>query len=87
MTPPYSVSAVLAEYAYPSTQFYGGRHVTCSPLSGVETLNLPEPWARCEFTRSPHSGRLTVPLAEGIREKGIQEFTWKLHLPQREHKA
>ena len=28
-----------------------------------------------------------MPLAEGISEKGIQEFTWKLHLPHREHEA
>jgi hypothetical protein len=36
---------------------------------------------------SPHSEQLTVPLAPGIKEKGIQEFTWKLHLPRREHEA
>ena len=36
---------------------------------------------------SPHSEQLTVPLADGIREKGIREFTWKLHLPHREHEA
>jgi len=36
---------------------------------------------------SPHSEQLTVPLARGIAEKGIQEFTWKLHLPSREHEA
>jgi hypothetical protein len=36
---------------------------------------------------SPHSEQLTVPLAEGISEKGIKEFTWKLHLPHREHEA
>jgi hypothetical protein len=30
---------------------------------------------------------LTVPLAEGIKDKGIREFTWKLHLPRREHEA
>lgn len=87
LVPPYSVSTVLAEYAYPSTQFYGGKHVTCPPLSGGEMLDLPEPWGRCEFMHSPHSEQLTVPLAEGIREKGIQEFTWKLHLPHREHEA
>jgi hypothetical protein len=28
-----------------------------------------------------------VPFSEGIREKGIQEFTWKLHLPEHEHRA
>jgi hypothetical protein len=26
-------------------------------------------------------------VADGIREKGIKEFTWKLHLPHREHEA
>jgi lysine 6-dehydrogenase len=87
LCPPYSVSTVLAEYAYPSTQFLGGRHVECAPLSGREMLDLPEPWGRCEFMYSPHSEQLTVPLAEGIKEKGIREFTWKLHLPHREHEA
>ena len=87
LVPPYSVSTVLAEYAHPSTQFLGGQHVQCPPMSGSETLELPEPWGRTEFIHSPHSEQLTVPLAEGIREKGIQEFTWKLHLPEREHEA
>ncbi|MCM2472381.1 hypothetical protein HGO38_02690 [Rhizobium sp. CG5] len=87
LVPPYSVSTVLAEYAHESTQFYGGKHVTCPPMSGSEFLDLPEPWGRCEFMHSPHSEQLTVPLADGIKEKGIQEFSWKLHLPHREHEA
>ena len=87
LVPPYSVSTVLAEYAHPSTQFLDGRHVECPPMSGRECLDLPEPWGRCEFIYSPHSEPLTVPLAEGIREKGIREFTWKLHFPRREHEA
>lgn len=87
LVPPYSVSTVLAEYAHPSIQFHGGRHVTCAPMTGVEVIDLPEPWGRCEFMYSPHSEQLTVPLAAGIREKGIREFTWKLHLPHREHEA
>lgn len=87
LVPPYSVSTVLAEYAHESTQFYEGKHVTCPPMSGVEILDLPEPWGRCEFMHSPHSEQLTVPLADGIADKGIREFTWKLHLPHREHEA
>jgi lysine 6-dehydrogenase len=87
LVPPYSVSTVLAEYAHPSTQFLDGKHVTCAPMTGVEVLDLPEPWGRCEFMYSPHSEQLTVPLAEGISEKGIREFTWKLHLPHREHES
>ena len=87
LVPPYSVSTVLAEYARPSTQFLDGRHVTCAPLTGRETLDLEEPWGRCEFMYTAHSEPLTVPLADGIREKGIKEFTWRLHLPRREHEA
>jgi saccharopine dehydrogenase-like NADP-dependent oxidoreductase len=87
LVPPYSVSTVLAEYAQPSTQFYDGVHVECPPMSGSEWLDLPQPWGRCEFMHSPHSEQLTVPLADGIRDKGIREFTWKLHLPHREHEA
>ena len=87
LVPPYSVSTVLAEYAHPSTQFYDGAHIECPPMSGAETLDLPEPWRRCTFIHSPHSEQLTVPLADGIRDKGIREFTWKLHLPHREHEA
>lgn len=52
--------------------------------TGQETLDLEEPWGRCEFMDTPHSEQLTVPLADGIREKGIREFTWRLHLPRRE---
>jgi saccharopine dehydrogenase-like NADP-dependent oxidoreductase len=87
LVPPYSISTVLAEYAHPSTQFLDGKHVRCAPMTGVEVINLPQPWGRCEFMYSPHSEQLTVPSAEGISEKGIQEFTWKLHLPHREHEA
>jgi lysine 6-dehydrogenase len=87
LVPPYSISTVLAEYAHPSTQFLDGRHVTCEPMGGVEVIDLPQPWGRCEFMYSPHSEQLTVPLADGIRQKGIREFTWKLHLPHREHEA
>ncbi|WP_455269968.1 saccharopine dehydrogenase family protein [Rhizobium herbae] len=87
LMPPYSVSTVLAEYAHPSTQFFGGKHVECAPMTGREVLDLPAPWGRCEFMYSPHSEQLTVPLADGVRDKGIQEFTWKLHLPHREHEA
>ncbi len=87
LMPPYSVSTVLAEYAHPSTQFFDGKHVECAPMTGREVIDLPEPWGRCEFMYSPHSEQLTVPLADGIRDKGIQEFTWKLHLPHREHEA
>jgi saccharopine dehydrogenase-like NADP-dependent oxidoreductase len=87
LCPPYSVSTVLAEYARPSIQFLDGRHVECAPQTGREVLDLPAPWGRCEFMYTPHSEQLTVPLAEGIREKGIRQFTWKLHLPHREHEA
>lgn len=87
LVPPYSISTVLAEYALPSTQFFEGRHVEMAPMTGVEHIDLPEPWNRCEFMFSPHSEQLTVPFAEGIAEKGIREFTWKLHLPHREHDA
>jgi len=87
LVPPYSVSTVLAEYAHPCVQFLDGRHVECAPQTGRETIDLPEPWGRCEFMYSIHSEQLTVPLADGIRQKGIKEFTWKLHLPHREHEA
>ena len=87
LVPPYSVSTVLAEYANPSTQFLNGQHVTCEPMTGQEAIKLDDPWGICDFMYSPHSEQLTVPLAKGIREKGIQEFTWKLHLPRREHEA
>ncbi len=87
LVPPYSVSTVLAEYAHPCLQFLDGRHVECQPQTGIEVIDLPQPWGRCEFMYSIHSEQLTVPLADGIREKGIKEFTWKLHLPNREHEA
>jgi saccharopine dehydrogenase-like NADP-dependent oxidoreductase len=87
LCPPYNIATVLAEYAHPSTQFLGGRHVECAPQTGREILDLPEPWGRREFMFTAHSEQLTVPLADGIAEKGIGEFTWKLSLPHREHEA
>jgi saccharopine dehydrogenase-like NADP-dependent oxidoreductase len=87
LVPPYSLRTVLAEYANPSQQFLNGKLKEMPPQSGKETLILPPPWGPTEFMHTQHSEPLTVPFAEGIRDKGIGEFTWKLHLPEREHEA
>ena len=87
LVPPYSVSTVLAEYANPSQQFLDGRLQEVPAQAGVETIDLPQPWGRTTFIHSQHSEPLTVPFSEGIAEKGIREFTWKLSLPERDHEA
>jgi saccharopine dehydrogenase-like NADP-dependent oxidoreductase len=87
LVPPYSLSTVLAEYANPSQQFLDGKLREVPPQSGLETMDLPAPWGRTTFVHSQHSEPLTVPFAQGIAEKGIREFTWKLSLPEREHEA
>jgi saccharopine dehydrogenase-like NADP-dependent oxidoreductase len=87
LVPPYSLRTVLAEYANPSQQFLDGKLTAIPPQSGQETLLLPPPWGKTEFMHTQHSEPLTVPFAAGIRDKGIREFTWKLHLPAREHEA
>jgi saccharopine dehydrogenase-like NADP-dependent oxidoreductase len=85
LVPPYNVATVLAEYANPSRQFRGGRLIDTPPQSGFETLDLPAPWGPTTFMHTQHSEPLTVPFATGIKEKGIKEFTWKLHLPREDH--
>jgi len=85
LVPPYNIETVLGEYANPSKQFLDGALREVGPQTGHETLQLPEPWGETEFIHSQHSEPLTVPFADGIRDKGIREFTWKLHLPKREH--
>lgn len=87
LVPPYSLATMLAEYANPSQQFIDGRLQTVPPQSGVETMDLPQPWGRTTFMHTQHSEPLTVPFAHGIAEKGIREFTWKMSLPAREHEA
>jgi saccharopine dehydrogenase-like NADP-dependent oxidoreductase len=87
LVPPYSVSTVLAEYANPSRQFLDGRLQEVPAQAGSETIDLPQPWGRTTFIHSQHSEPLTVPFSEGIAEKGIREFTWKLSLPARDHEA
>jgi len=87
LVPPYNINTVLAEYANPSMQFFGGGLTEVPPQFGQETLELPDPWGRTEFMCTQHSEPLTVPFSKGIAEKGIREFTWKLHLPAREHEA
>ncbi|MGX7709507.1 saccharopine dehydrogenase family protein [Methylobacterium sp. Gmos1] len=87
LEPPYAVSTILAEYANPSQQFIDGALREMAPQSGREVLHLPEPFGPTEFMYTQHSEPLTVPFADGIRDKGIREFTWKLHLPDREHEA
>jgi saccharopine dehydrogenase-like NADP-dependent oxidoreductase len=87
LVPPYSLSTILAEYANPSRQFLDGKLQEVPALGGKETIDLPAPWGRTTFIHSQHSEPLTVPFAEGIAEKGIREFTWKLSLPERDHEA
>ncbi len=87
LVPPYAVSTVLGEYANPSQQFLDGALQEMPPLSGHEVLDLPEPWGRTAFMFSQHSEPLTVPFSAGIRDKHIRDFTWRLHLPDREHEA
>ena len=87
LVPPYSVSTVLAEYSNPSQQFLEGRLQEVAAQAGEESIDLPHPWGRTTFIHSQHSEPLTVPFAEGIREKGIREFTWKLSLPRRDHET
>ncbi len=87
LVPPYSVSTILAEYANPSQQFLDGRLQEVPAQAGAETLDLPQPWGATTFIHSQHSEPLTVPFSEGIAEKGIREFTWKLSLPHRDHEA
>lgn len=87
LVPPYSLSTLLAEYANPSRQFLDGKLREVPAQSGTETIDLPAPWGRTTFIYSQHSEPLTVPFAEGIKEKGIREFTWKLSLPHRDHEA
>ena len=87
LVPPYSVSTILAEYANPSQQFLDGRLQEVPAQAGAETIDLPQPWGRTTFIHSQHSEPLTVPFSEGITEKGIREFTWKLSLPERDHEA
>ena len=87
LVPPYSLSTVLAEYANPSRQFLDGQLQDVPAQAGAETIDLPEPWGRTTFIHSQHSEPLTVPFSEGIAEKGIREFTWKLSLPARDHEA
>lgn len=87
LVPPYSITTLLGEYANPSKQFIDGKLVDMPAQSGVETLILPEPFGTTEFIHTQHSEPLTVPFAKGIRDKGIREFTWKLHLPEAEHEV
>jgi len=87
LVPPYSLSTVLAEYANPSRQFLDGKLQEVPAQAGLEVMDLPEPWGRTSFIHSQHSEPLTVPFSEGIAEKGIREFTWKLSLPARDHEA
>ena len=87
LVPPYSISTVLAEYANPSQQFLDGKLQEVPAQAGTETIDLPQPWGPTTFIHSQHSEPLTVPFSEGIAEKGIREFTWKLSLPERDHEA
>jgi saccharopine dehydrogenase-like NADP-dependent oxidoreductase len=87
LVPPYNLATILAEYANPSQQFLDGRLQEVPAQAGIETLELPDPWGHTVFMHSQHSEPLTVPFADGIADKGIREFTWKMSLPRRDHEA
>lgn len=87
LVPPYSPSTILAEYANPSQQFFDGELREMPPRSGEETWELPQPFGPTTFMFSQHSEPLTVPFAQGIADKGIREFTWRLALPREQHLA
>jgi len=84
---PYSLSTVLSEYANPSQQFLDGELREVPAREGVEVVELPPPWGATKFMFSQHSEPLTVPFAQGIAEKGIREFTWRLSFPHFDHEA
>ena len=79
--PLYNIKTILAEYYNPNHQFLNGKLTEVPAQTGKETILLPEPFGETEFMYSQHSEPSTVPFAKGIAEKGIQEMTWKLHLP------
>lgn len=85
--PPYSILTLLGEYAHNSKQFINGKLVERPPQSGKQTLVLPQPFGEMEFIHSQHSEVATVPFAKGIKDKGIKEFTWRLHLADEEHEV
>lgn len=85
--PPYNILTLLAEYGYNSKQFIDGKLVEMPPQSGKQTLVVEEPFGEMEFMHSMHSETSTVPFAKGIKDKGIKEFTWRLHLPEKGHEV
>ena len=85
--PPYNILTLLAEYGYKNKQFIDGKLVDVLPQSGKQTLVVEEPFGEMEFMHSMHSETSTVPFAKGIKDKGIKEFTWRLHLPEEVHEV
>ena len=84
LVPPYSITTVMGEYSNYSKQFIDGELKNMPPISGLQTISLPEPWGETVFMHSQHSEPLTVPFSKGIKEKGIKEMTWRLSLPKDE---
>ncbi len=87
LSPAYTLSTILAEYANPSQQFLYGELKEVPAREGLETVELPEPFGTTTFMFTQHSEPLTVPFASGIREKGIREMTWRLAFPKADHEA
>jgi len=85
--PPYNILTILAEYGYNSKQFVDGKLIEMPPQSGKQTLVVEEPFGEMEFIHSMHSETSTVPFAKGIKDKGIKEFTWRLHLADEQHEV
>jgi saccharopine dehydrogenase-like NADP-dependent oxidoreductase len=87
LSPSYTLSTILAEYANPSQQFLDGELREVAPREGEETLVLPAPFGPTTFMFTQHSEPLTVPFAKGIAEKGIKEMTWRLAFSKADHEA
>jgi len=85
--PSYNILTILGEYVHNSKQFIDGKLVERPPQSGEQTLVVEEPFGEMKFIHTQHSEVTTVPFAKGIRDKGIKEFTWRLHLSDAEHEV
>jgi len=77
--PPYDILTLIWEYVTFSYQYIDGKLMKMPPLSGSQSMDLPEPFGRTEFVHTSHGE--PVNLSFTYSNKGIREATWRLHLP------
>jgi len=80
LVPPYALGTILSEFTENNFEFINGEWEELPPFSGLEEVELPEPFGRLTLYNMIHSEVATMPIS--FKDKGIKNVSFKLSLPR-----